>query len=313
MTAPKTDAKFKTPSPFSGDRTEFSNWIQEVELYLLGNGVSEDQTKILFALSYMTGGPAGAWKNTFFTSATDADNFGTWADFKKKLVETFKEGDSAEIANNQLDLLVQGNSNAEDYTAVFETIWAKTGLTDEAEKIRKYKKGLNRPLREKVETKETVPNTYAKYKDSVLKFDRAYLRFKDAEGLSASKKISPIKFARRPAPFTQYLGTRPTDGHGRVDSYHPSVSDRMDTRLDAIPKPLSAQEMDRLRREGKCFHCKKTGHISRDCPNKRGRNTRTFRRPLNVKAAYEEIAEIYRSISKEEQDELAEMANEKGF
>ena len=35
--------------------------------------------------------------------------------------------------------------------------------------------------------------------------------------------------------------------------------------LDAIGK-LTDSERDRLRKNGGCFHCRKTGHLARDCP-----------------------------------------------
>jgi hypothetical protein len=31
-------------------------------------------------------------------------------------------------------------------------------------------------------------------------------------------------------------------------------------------------EKQRLRREGQCFFCKEQGHLSRDCPKKKGQN-----------------------------------------
>ena len=35
--------------------------------------------------------------------------------------------------------------------------------------------------------------------------------------------------------------------------------------LDSITK-LSPSERDHLRKEGGCFHCRKLGHLARDCP-----------------------------------------------
>ncbi|KAF9008053.1 hypothetical protein BDQ17DRAFT_1422707 [Cyathus striatus] len=214
-----------------------------------------------------------------------------------------------------------GNSTVEDYTAVFETLWPKIGLDNDAEKIRRYKKGLNRPLQEKVETQSEVPTEYAKYKAAAIKFDRNYLRFKETETSGNARKISPINFARKPAPFTQYLGARPSNG-SHVDSYHPSVSNQMDTRLDAIRTPLTTAEVIRFRKEGRCFVCKKIGHISRECPDKKGgrfyqktgtNRNQGNRRDLSVRAAFEEIGDIYRSLGREDQDEVAKLANEQGF
>ena len=36
---------------------------------------------------------------------------------------------------------------------------------------------------------------------------------------------------------------------------------------------LSREEFDRLSREGKCFHCRQTGHLARNCPKAKAPST----------------------------------------
>ena len=57
--APMPDCiKFAELSTFDGSHTRYKTFIQELKLFLQGYHVTEDQTKIIIALSYMKEGPA---------------------------------------------------------------------------------------------------------------------------------------------------------------------------------------------------------------------------------------------------------------
>jgi len=58
-----------------------------------------------------------------------------------------------------------------------------------------------------------------------------------------------------------------------------------DTQLHAINagrRPMPKEEFIRLRKEGKCFRCKQTGHFSRQCPNVSRNPRRNGGRQSNV-------------------------------
>src|ERR1700747_183573 len=38
--------------------------------------------------------------------------------------------------------------------------------------------------------------------------------------------------------------------------------------IDAIRKKLTPEELKKLRAEGRCFYCRKQGHMSQNCPDK---------------------------------------------
>ena len=43
---------------------------------------------------------------------------------------------------------------------------------------------------------------------------------------------------------------------------------RVKARATSMRPPLDDEERERLRKEGRCFRCKKQGHLSRYCPEK---------------------------------------------
>jgi hypothetical protein len=47
---------------------------------------------------------------------------------------------------------------------------------------------------------------------------------------------------------------------------------------------MTIEEQTKLMKEGRCFQCKKTGHISRDCPTKTGQKKEEQKKKLNPDA-----------------------------
>jgi hypothetical protein len=96
--------------------------------------------------------------------------------------------------------------------------------------------------------------------------------------------------------------------------------DRME--VDAVEaNALTAEERTRLQKEGKCFNCKKTGHLSKDCPEKKntprnnerhtnqGMNARTTKAKEKERTIVEEI----KAMTAEERDELLDNLVLQGF
>ena len=79
---------------FSGLQSKAGPFLQDVTLYLTLNRevYNDDNKKIVFALSFMSSGPAQAWKESFITQKTDANgniNLGTWVACKQALENVF--------------------------------------------------------------------------------------------------------------------------------------------------------------------------------------------------------------------------------
>ena len=70
---------------------------------------------------------------------------------------------------------------------------------------------------------------------------------------------------------------------------------------------LSKQDRERLSKEGRCFHCRKQGHMARNCSDK-PKGTTTFKgkekgkTPLKVKASQVEIVDDREDKDKEEEE-----------
>ena len=74
----------------------------------------------------------------------------------------------------------------------------------------------------------------------------------------------------------------------------------MDTSIGA----LMEKERTALMKIGACFRCKKTGHLSRDCPDKKNTGGQQAQTQAPNKFTPKDIHGNIRSLSKEERVEL---------
>ena len=68
---------------------------------------------------------------------------------------------------------------------------------------------------------------------------------------------------------------------------------------------LSIEEQNRLIKEGRCFRCQKTGHMSKDC-------TPGLAKP-NRKTTFTQIQALIAQLDQEEEAKLRESAETKGL
>ena len=97
--------------------------------------------------------------------------------------------------------------------------------------------------------------------------------------------------------------------------------------VDAVRvNALATKEKEKLAKEGRCFRCKKQGHISRKCPEReenknaprRGNQGMTARTAAvenedNGQNKVEELAGGIRELGEDEREGLLDLLLEKGF
>jgi len=100
------ELRINTPMPFEGDRSKLRTFLQDCEIYLLINHkiYDQDDKKITFILSYLTGGDASMWKNQWIQSkrAGATLNLGTYAAFYTDLTDAFREEEQVQNALHKI-------------------------------------------------------------------------------------------------------------------------------------------------------------------------------------------------------------------
>ena len=74
---------------------------------------------------------------------------------------------------------------------------------------------------------------------------------------------------------------------------------------------LTIEERTKLMKEGRCFKCKKQGHLSRDCPGEK--TVEEPKKKWDGKSAAAHIRALIAGMSQEEKDKLEQEAETEGL
>jgi hypothetical protein len=164
--------------------------------------------------------------------------------------------------------------NLDIYSAEFKCLarLAEYNL-DERLVRRRYFNGLPEGLRRAIVKDENMSLliSVADYEDAAIRYHRKFLQvqaFFDKSG--KSRKPTCQQWQQRFAKDPNAMDLTPGRTHARA--------------------ALTDDELARLRQEGKCFKCKRQGHIGRNCPNSQVRATNTSTASSGVPQTHSTLA-----------------------
>jgi Domain of unknown function (DUF4939) len=141
MAQPTNGAKelnLNKPEAFDGNRNNFKDFLQNVEVYMDVNHeiYNNDLRKIAFVLSFMTTGAAATWKAQFIDEAYNRpvpansnDKLGTYVQFRKDLMEAFSMFDSVGDALDELRSLRKKKiESIDEHIAKFKLLAAESKI-----------------------------------------------------------------------------------------------------------------------------------------------------------------------------------------
>src|SRR3979490_196473 len=171
--------KAADPEKFSGDRAETEGFIHAVKLSIAiqPGSFPDDKTKMLYTLSFMSGGSVAIWAHNKTQAIIDGNSLiTTFDEFTKKVEEAFGDPDRARTAHTKLhDLKMTSNMSADDYTAQFEILAGRTGFNDEALKDA-YARGLPVMILDTVHTQPSLPSNLKAWKEAACQIDCNHCR-----------------------------------------------------------------------------------------------------------------------------------------
>ena len=200
----------------------------------------------------------------------------------------------------------QGNTSIKDHVVKFKILLANSGVTkDSLAALDYFQKSIQIPLFKKILDQDNVPETLPEWYKKALKIDNDY------------HKVQRI--IKRDGPKKE-------EGKPRWNFQKEKDDNVMDIDvITKVYKTLTDEEKTELMKKGLCFWCRKAGHLSQDCPEKKGKATTTqapamASAPITAalkKTTAKELTAHIRSLmallNDEEKTEFYDEAEKEGF
>ena len=194
----------------------------------------------------------------------------------------------------------------DSYISSFEHLHTCAGWgADDAGTIMLFKKGLTNGLHRAILEKTMPhPDTLCRWFEAARKQYELWAEIKASLGGSLTKPQQ-----EQPKWRAQTSGGGGNSGSGgNARRFHPWQGVRKEDCMDVDAATLAAittKEKQRLLKEGRCYNCKKMGHISQNCPTKTDKNTpNTNRRNQGMTVCAAEVTD-----GKEETDLMEQIGN----
>jgi hypothetical protein len=259
----------RKPPTFDG--MNYQSWMMATELYIHANqkAFPTDESKILFAMSFMTEGMPVTWALDFNEDVMSRSvwNFGTWAAFKEKLKTPFEDQEKAKNTRTALHQLKQGTQTADAFFLQFELLCQAAGITNDGELVAFLEGGAidKKILTQMYYSNDELPNGYDNWKKKIIKIDGMHRRARMMESAGPQPAYRPLPTPPRQAQWNPPRQQAPTQlfaSSSSSQNWRPGTG----KTYGGLGKPM---DLDEARRLGVCLKCGQTGHIGKWCPNAR--------------------------------------------
>jgi hypothetical protein len=156
-------------------------------------------------------------------------------------------------------MLRQGKKTAEELNTEFLQIVGQAGMdrktpSDHLHLIEYYRKVLEPRLSRKIFFSDDIPKTINGWMEKAIQFDMNW-------------RMGSLFFNQdiKASPSKQKADTNKSNGN----AHWWRTSKRKDPNVMDV-NALTMEERGMLLRQGKCFCCRKTGHMAKNCPPKQG-------------------------------------------
>ena len=284
------------PETFNGDRNQSDKFLRQYELYYMLNEDTQQMknpyNRVIMGLSFMRGQKIDDWVDGQISDvrvkklSRGADDESIWTEFVEDFKMAFTDTAKKEDAYQKLHDLKMKGEDIDTYNATFDNLCKRAKWDqDHPGVVDLYRAGLRVGTLNAILGRDVWPETLNEWQLAARNEIRKYL---------IKRMLLPPRGGARAAfgnrgQWQQAFGHRgPSQGGSRPRD--PNAMDVDTTQIDAT----YTEEQKQLMKEGRCFFCKKQGHLRRSCPDQRrraqqkpteARETTAEVKPIDEKAA----------------------------
>jgi hypothetical protein len=280
MAAPRTAAttaavtkkiKMALPDKFDGTASKANAFFWQVYLYTTANWdiYTTNKDKIMFVLSFMKSGVTGHWANVVVDEAmtsTATLPWGMYAMFLAKAKKVFINPNKLTNTQHQLTNLQQGTEMVEEFFVEFEQAWHNTGYSTgyDLVLIEKLNLAVNKQVVDKIYDLMVIPTTYDNYKKKAINLNNNWCHLISMCCIHSSTSSAPSTLNK------SFSMNKPLPPWPDSSPSKPVVTrkDSTGTVFGGKRQPMVIDQAV-YQKDGHCFNCHKTGHVARDCPEKK--------------------------------------------
>ncbi len=262
----KGSLKGSPPAKFDGDRKMAKKFLNDFKTYKFLNRKNETMkvpaNRVALALTFIKGEHVQDWAHEMMKIMEDRlestlnpmleTNEYHWDHFEDAFRDAYTDTSEREDADNRLQNLHMKDGNLDQYVAEFNRLSHLADRNDETRGlIPLFRQGLPYGLAQACMNRLKWPETIHQWQAAAREENKRYAIKKNL-GLARS----------------------PKDGKDRKQQWKAALKGKqrdnsvpMEVDVAQTRRPLT-EHQEKLKKEGRCFHCEVQGHMARECPKK---------------------------------------------
>ena len=236
------------------------------------------------------------WINDELTGGRDPREEFYWTTVKDKFINAFTDSAEKQKAAAALENLRMEKGNLDDYIATFISLSRKAGFhKNEEGNLKQFSSGLPEGLVRDI-IKHERPLDWDDWVNGARKHQQDFINLSTRFGIKNKSHLSK-------GQWRNAFAVKHDPNAMNVDRTKKGTT---------VRAALTDAEKAKLQSEGRCFRCKKQGHISRNCPDRPAQASTSTTAPEPPKTDEERAEEVWKNILAQSEGVRAALA-EKAF